>query len=631
MLPRLVQALLLLWVEQGGAKLISLDHSKFQDAVSGAADELVVVNFYSPWCEHCKRLAPYFEGAADVLKRRSSSVVMATVNAEKEVTLAQQFYITAYPSWRIFHRGQPYVYRGIRDDSESIATYIQSWTEPVLPSEGETMELTDDTFGTVASRLRDSLLLVEFFSASPSRIMISQGNLNTSEEFDVAAGILVGSQGGLKADIRVARIDALKEPTAALQYGVSKSELPTLKILYREEIYEYEGPMPYSSSELVQYVHTWRVPRSQLVTLNAKTFGKAIKNREPTLVAFMSPNSWESKELLPVLVRAAGPLKRHGIVLAQLDAAANQNKKLVIEHGVQRIPQFTIFQHGRPRPYRGPGLDATGHLSKAVQHFGIVNYMLRQRQGHMKVRVLDTSAEVSSMLFHLGDVVPGTGPSPGGKNRKFVAQELQSEAAVLLLAPSGSRFSVAFEQVVELLKEEMPEIVFACVQDVELYTHALRGHAEEPDTGEGMLTVHRAWMYQSDFEAPVLALHLPLIAANSSAACTPSNPGLSGDVNGACTDAGQEKEGEMTSTLAKKMIAWLRSHRLPLVTLMTKRSAATKLLSHMRPLGIMFLADLDVSRSSMRETKFWLSQVLPVATHFSKCCGFNFVFASALE
>ncbi|PIO53481.1 protein disulfide-isomerase domain protein, partial [Teladorsagia circumcincta] len=68
--------------------VVVLTAANFTDFVSEQA--LCLVEFYAPWCGHCKNLEPNYEKAAKKLRDQGSPIKLAKVNAEAEKELAQK-------------------------------------------------------------------------------------------------------------------------------------------------------------------------------------------------------------------------------------------------------------------------------------------------------------------------------------------------------------------------------------------------------------------------------------------------------------------------------------------------------------------------------------------------------------
>ena len=66
----------------------------------------ILIEFYAPWCGHCKRLAPEYEKAADMLKNSGSKAVVGKVDSTVERTAATAWSIRGYPSLLYFENGQ---------------------------------------------------------------------------------------------------------------------------------------------------------------------------------------------------------------------------------------------------------------------------------------------------------------------------------------------------------------------------------------------------------------------------------------------------------------------------------------------------------------------------------------------
>merc|ERR1719409_281604 len=104
---------MLWWRAQCGASaedVLTLTGDNFEATVK--ANRLILVEFFAPWCGHCRRIAPEYEKAAGILKGR---VPLAMVDATVETVLADQYKIEGYPTFYFFRHGVPEEYTGGRD------------------------------------------------------------------------------------------------------------------------------------------------------------------------------------------------------------------------------------------------------------------------------------------------------------------------------------------------------------------------------------------------------------------------------------------------------------------------------------------------------------------------------------
>jgi len=100
--------------------VLVLSDDNFAEAIE-TYDNLLV-EFYAPWCGHCKKLAPEYARAAATLKKDGLAIAKmdATVN---EVT-PSQFGVEGFPTLKFFRGGKATDYTGGRTESE-----IVSWVK----------------------------------------------------------------------------------------------------------------------------------------------------------------------------------------------------------------------------------------------------------------------------------------------------------------------------------------------------------------------------------------------------------------------------------------------------------------------------------------------------------------------
>lgn len=107
--------------------VIDLIPSNFDKLVLSGKPTLV--EFFAPWCGHCKKLAPIWEELAVSFEHAKDKVQIAKVDADAERSLGKRFKVQGYPTLKFFDgkSDKPIEYNSGRD-LESLSNWITEKT-----------------------------------------------------------------------------------------------------------------------------------------------------------------------------------------------------------------------------------------------------------------------------------------------------------------------------------------------------------------------------------------------------------------------------------------------------------------------------------------------------------------------
>ncbi|ERM96921.1 hypothetical protein AMTRI_Chr10g228520 [Amborella trichopoda] len=117
---------------------VELNSRNFDEMVLKSKD-LWIVEFYAPWCGHCKKLAPEWKKAANNLKGK---LKLGHVDCDTEKSLMSRFNVQGFPTILVFgvDKDSPYPYEGARAAS-AIESFALEQLETNVPPP-EVTELT---------------------------------------------------------------------------------------------------------------------------------------------------------------------------------------------------------------------------------------------------------------------------------------------------------------------------------------------------------------------------------------------------------------------------------------------------------------------------------------------------------
>lgn len=189
-------------VEDG---VLVLTVKNFDSAIK--ENEFILVEFYAPWCGHCKHLAPEYAKAAQQLAAENSPVKLAKVDATVETSLGEKFGVKGYPTLKFFKNGKPTEYNGGRDEA-GIVGWLKKRTGPAatpLTSVDEAKSFADKPEVAVLGFFKDQ-------TSDDAKVFLEVAGAMDDVQFGITSDEKVFKEYKVKADgvVLVKKFDELR-------------------------------------------------------------------------------------------------------------------------------------------------------------------------------------------------------------------------------------------------------------------------------------------------------------------------------------------------------------------------------------------------------------------------------------
>ncbi|XP_022821759.1 protein disulfide-isomerase A6 homolog [Spodoptera litura] len=156
-----------------GSDVVDLTPDNFNQLITDR-DEVWLVEFYAPWCGHCKNLVPEYKKAARALK---GIVKVGAIDADKHRSFAKDYGVSGFPTIKIFTGRKHVPYKGARTADAFVDAALSAVKSKAYEklgrraddsshkssSESDVITLTDDNFKKLVLD-SDDLWLVEFYA-----------------------------------------------------------------------------------------------------------------------------------------------------------------------------------------------------------------------------------------------------------------------------------------------------------------------------------------------------------------------------------------------------------------------------------------------------------------------------------
>lgn len=90
------------------ARVVVLNDQNFDPFLTQIKEEnaVAMIEFYAPWCPHCKQLIPEYEKAAKSVEGLTPKIYLAKYDCDAHTEMKKRYEVRGYPSLKIWRVGK---------------------------------------------------------------------------------------------------------------------------------------------------------------------------------------------------------------------------------------------------------------------------------------------------------------------------------------------------------------------------------------------------------------------------------------------------------------------------------------------------------------------------------------------
>jgi protein disulfide-isomerase A6 len=306
-----------------------LTPENFDQYVDGSKGAFV--EFFAPWCGHCKSLAPEYEIVGEAFVRESS-VVIAKVDADAHKELGSRFGIQGFPTLKWFPKGSttPEDYNGGRS-ADDIVTFVNNKAGTkarVKKTPSYVVDLDENNFDKIVLDSKKDVL-VEFYAPWCGHCK------KLVPDYEKLAAAYAN-----EPNVVIAKIDADKHKTVGGKYGVTG--FPTIKFFGKNS---KESPEAYEQGRdlqaFVDYINNKAGTNRDAKGRLAATAGR-IADLDAIAAKFIGADNADAliKEAEAIVEKLEGTAADAGKIYSKLFATVKSKGKAFLDSEPSRLEKL---------------------------------------------------------------------------------------------------------------------------------------------------------------------------------------------------------------------------------------------------------------------------------------------------